>query len=88
MLARRLSFVSVVLLRLPHPLSPVLNVDPKLLVGPFGAVSAGTARGLAYDEARSSTRGVAPSSVFCAFKVSLPISVVVLSSGKLGYGPA
>lgn len=87
-LAHGLSFFSVVLLCLRLSLSPVLNIDPKLLVGPFGAVSAGTARRLAYDEARSSTREVTPSLAFCAFKVSLPISVVVLSSGKLCYGPA
>lgn len=52
-------------------------------MGPFGAVGAGTTGGLAYDEPRSSAREVPPSSVFYAFKVSLPLAVVVLQSGKL-----
>lgn len=56
--------------------------DPQLLLGPFGAVDAETTCCFTDDESRSSTRAAALSSVVCAFKVSLSVSVVVLSSGK------
>lgn len=61
----------------------MVDGDPQLLLGPFGAVSAETTCGFTYDESRSSTREAASSSVVCAFKVSLALSVVVLWSGKL-----
>lgn len=61
----------------------MFDSDPQSLLGPFGAVSVETTCGFAYDESRSSTREAASSSVVCAFKVSLALSVIVLESGKL-----